>query len=223
MVSAENEAKEKLKVLRMHNGGEYSSKAMQDFLKSRGIQHQRTVPHSSQQNYVSERLNRALLVMARALKADSELPEYLWAEAISAACYIKNRHPTSSLKDNQVPCEWWYRRVHNVDYLRIFGCTAYVHINDLERQKLDTKSEKMICMGYQFGTKGYRVYDPKRQEVFVRRNVIFHERSTAKTVEIDLTENPTCTRDEKYPSYQESEMELLKAKEKLIPRRQPSE
>ena len=84
------------------------------------------------------------------------------------------------------------------------------------------KSEKMIFVGYQFGTTGYRVYDPKRQKVCVRRNVIFHERCTAKTVELDLTENPTCTRDEESASYQESEMELVKVKGKIIPRRQPS-
>ena len=223
VISAENETEEKVKVLRTDNGGEYLSKAMQDFLKSRGIQHQRTVPHSPQQNGVSERLNRTLLEMARAMMADSELPKYLWAEAISAACYIKNRLPTSSLKDNRTPYECWYGRAPNVGHLRIFGCTAYVHINDQERQKLDMKSEKMIFVGYQFGTKGYRVYDPKKQKVFVRRNVIFDEGSTAKTVELDLTENPTCTRDEESASNQESEMELVKVKGKVIPRRQPSE
>ena len=92
---------------------------MQDFLKSRGIQHQRTVPYSPQQYGASERLNRALLEMARAMMADSELPKYLWEEAISAACYIKNRLPTSSLKDNQTPYECWYGLAPNVDHLRI--------------------------------------------------------------------------------------------------------
>ena len=133
MASAENETEEKIKILRTDNGGEYISKAMQDFLKSREIQHQRTVPHSPQQNDVSERLNRTLLEMARAMMADSELPKYLWAEAISEACYIKNRLPTSSLKDNQTPYECWYGRAPNVEHLRIFGCTAYVHISDQER------------------------------------------------------------------------------------------
>ena len=37
---------------------------------------------------VSERLNRTLLEMARAMMADSEFPKHLWAEAMSAACYI---------------------------------------------------------------------------------------------------------------------------------------
>ena len=81
------------------------------------------------------------------------------------------------------------------------------------------KSEKMIFVG----TKGYRVYDPKKQKVFVHRNIIYDESNTANTVELDLTESPTCTRDEESASYQESEMELIKVKGKLIPRRQHSE
>ena len=111
---------------------------------------------------------------------DSELPNYLGVEAISAACYIKNRLPTSSLKDNQKLYECWYGRVPNVEHLRVFGCTAFVHINDHERQKLNMKSEKMIFVGYQFGTKGYRGYDPKKQKVLVRRDATFDGRSTAK-------------------------------------------
>ena len=106
MVSAENETEEKIKILRMENEGEYMSKAMQDFLKSRGIPHQRTVPNSPQQDDVSERLNRTLLEMARAMIVDPELTKYIWAEAISAACYIKSRLPTSSLKDNQTVYEY---------------------------------------------------------------------------------------------------------------------
>ena len=222
VASAENETEEKIKILRTDNGGEYISNAMQNFLKSRGIQHQRTVPDSPQQNGVSERLNRTLLEMARAMMADSELPKCLWAEAISAACYVKNRLPTSCLKDNQTPYECWYGRAPNVEHLRIFGCTAYVHVNDQARQKLDMKSEKMIFVGYQFGTKGYRVYDPKKQKIFVRRNVIFDERNPVNTVEFDLTESSSCTKDEESASYQDSS-ELVKVKGKLMPARQPSE
>ena len=41
--------------------------------------------------------------------------------------YILNRIPTSSL-DGIIPFEAWYEERPNVNYFRVFGCLAYVHI-----------------------------------------------------------------------------------------------
>ena len=46
----------KLKVLRSDNGGEYTSSQFQDYLKSEGVKHERTIPKTPQQNSVAERL-----------------------------------------------------------------------------------------------------------------------------------------------------------------------
>ena len=43
------------------NGGEYLTKEFVDYLKSRGIQHELTVPYSPEQNGVAERMNRTLV------------------------------------------------------------------------------------------------------------------------------------------------------------------
>ncbi|GBN77588.1 Retrovirus-related Pol polyprotein from transposon TNT 1-94 [Araneus ventricosus] len=63
-----------LKVLRSDNGGEYSGKEIEDFLKEQGIVHQLTVPYSPQQNGVSERKNRTLIEMTRCLLSEENLP-----------------------------------------------------------------------------------------------------------------------------------------------------
>lgn len=50
-----------------------------------------TVAYTAQQNGTAERRNRTFLDMARYMPIDSRLPTYFWTEAISTACYIRNR------------------------------------------------------------------------------------------------------------------------------------
>ena len=47
--------------LRTDNGGEYLTNEFMDYLKSRGIQHELTVPYSPEQNGVAERMNCTLM------------------------------------------------------------------------------------------------------------------------------------------------------------------
>ncbi len=84
----ENEFDTKIKCLRTDNGGEYTSKAFEDFLKSKGIKHELTVPYTPQQNGVSERMNRTLQDMARTQLAHAKLPRIFWAKAVNTATYI---------------------------------------------------------------------------------------------------------------------------------------
>ena len=49
---------ERVGTLRSDNGGEYLSTEFRQYLKSAGIHHELTVPHSPQQNDVAERMNR---------------------------------------------------------------------------------------------------------------------------------------------------------------------
>ena len=165
----------KLKVLRSDNGGEYTSTKFQDYLKSEGISHQRTVPKTPEQNGVAERMNRTLVETIRSMLVDAKLPHKFWAEALSTAVYLKNRSPTKALK-NMTPYEAWTKEKPKVEHLRVFGCDAYAHVAKDERQKLDSKSRKCIFLGYGTETKGYRLYDPSRLKVFFSRDVRFNER-----------------------------------------------
>ncbi|MCO5559949.1 hypothetical protein L7F22_013553 [Adiantum nelumboides] len=56
-----------VQTLRSDNGGEYISKAFQQFCRDEGIQQQFTIPYTPQQNGVSERKNRTLVQAARAM------------------------------------------------------------------------------------------------------------------------------------------------------------
>jgi transposase InsO family protein len=63
----ENLTNNKIKTLRIDNGGEYTSKEFVSFCKSEGIRREVTVPHNPQQNGVAERKNRSIEETVKAL------------------------------------------------------------------------------------------------------------------------------------------------------------
>ena len=71
--------------------------------------------------------------------------------------------------------EVWYGKQPDVSHLRVFGCTAYAHVPDAQRNKLDKKSQKYRFVGYSNESKGYRLLEEKSSKVFIRRDVIFNE------------------------------------------------
>ena len=153
---AEKSSGKRLKTIRSDNGGEYTSKKFEAYLKSEGIRHEYTIPKTPEQNGVAERLNRTLVESSRSMLLDANLPQRFWAEAVSTATYLRNRCPTRAV-EGKTPYEAWHGTKPRVDHLRVFGCTAYAHIPKSERGKFDSKARKCILLGYGSNTKGYRL------------------------------------------------------------------
>ena len=101
-------------------------------------------------------MNRTLVETVWSILADSRLPHKFWAEALSTAAYLINRSPTKTL-DGKTPFQAWYGKKPNVSHLRVFGCSAYIHIPKDERKKLDPKAKKCIFLGYGTSRKGYQL------------------------------------------------------------------
>ena len=171
-----NDCSQKINSLQSDNGGEYLSQEFESYLKSKGIHHELTVPHSPEQNGVAERMNRTLMESARSMMAHAGLPERFWAEAVECAAYIRNRMPTTAIKGNKVPMEVWSGKKADVSHLKVFGCIAYAHIPDALRNKLDDKAVKFRFVGYSTQSMGYRLLDEKTSRVYTRRDVIFNEK-----------------------------------------------
>lgn len=111
----EKQTKHKLKMLRTDNGGEYTSKKFEQYLRSEGICHEKMVPITPEQNRVSKRLNRTPIEAARWMLLDASLSKVYWAEAViqNTAEYVKNRSPTKVLQ-GKTPFEAWYGKKPNV-------------------------------------------------------------------------------------------------------------
>ncbi len=80
------------------------------------------VPHSPEENGVSERLNRTICKSAQAMLKDSDLNSHLWSKAIKTAVYIKNRSFTQVL--NMTLYEAWTGNVPDLSSLYIFDIIA---------------------------------------------------------------------------------------------------
>ena len=122
-----------IKVLRSENGGEYMSKKFSDFLAQKGIIRQLTIPRTSEQNGVAEKLNRTIQESARSMLKTAGLSDSFWAEAVLTAVVPRNRSPTVVVKD-VTPHEAFTGSKPDVANLKVFGCDAYMHIPQKIRQ-----------------------------------------------------------------------------------------
>lgn len=62
--------------------------------------------------------------------------------------------------------------------LKIFGCTAYVHLPSQFQSKLDSRAEKCVFIGYAPNKKGYKCYNPTTKKTHVSMDVIFFLENT---------------------------------------------
>ena len=88
--------------------------------------------------------------------------------------YVLNRAPTHSL-EGVTPYEAWHGRKPVVHHLRMFGCTVHVKRVGPGITKLSDRSTPMGFIGYEEGSKAYRVYNPASKKVQVTRDVVFEE------------------------------------------------
>ena len=85
---------------------EFCSEEFEEYLKDAGIIHQKTNVNTTQQNSLSERMNRSLVEKAICRIFDAGLHKKFWTEAINTYVYLKNRSVVTGLKDI-TPYEVW--------------------------------------------------------------------------------------------------------------------
>lgn len=104
----------------------------------------------------------------------SGMEKKLWAEAAATAVKLMNICPSSSLGGDTPDFRWYGEFGSCYSHLRVFGCKAYAH---LRRSKLDARALKCVMLGYQPGTKGYRLWcvEPGNHKIIVSRDVVFSE------------------------------------------------
>jgi hypothetical protein len=88
----------------------------------------------------------------------------------------------STLVD-KTPHDAWDGKRTSIVHLRVFGFDAFVEIPRERRQKLDSKLEKYIFIGYKVGVKGYKLWKPATKTRVYSRDVIFRE--VGSTFEIE--------------------------------------
>ena len=79
-----------IKRLCSDQGGEYLSTTFDDHLAKSGTLRSLTVHNTPKYNGVSEQLNCTLLEKVQAMLHASQLPKFLWGEAVKHVVYLKN-------------------------------------------------------------------------------------------------------------------------------------
>ncbi|MFS7952562.1 putative RNA-directed DNA polymerase [Helianthus anomalus] len=128
------------------------------FVRASGIVNQYTMPGTPQQNGVAERRNRTLMNMVRSMLANTNLPLFLWTEALKAAVHILNRVPSKSV--SKTPYELWTGRKPSLKYMKVWGCIVEAKLYNPFLRKLDPKTVTCFFIGYPENSKGYRFYCP---------------------------------------------------------------
>ena len=160
------------------------SSALRNFLSKNGIEHQKTVPHTPQQNGRAEHFNCTLLDKSEVMQQHACLPPTVWQDAIKTSLHIYNQQPMCRLNWYS-PIQLWNGIKPDVSYFRTFGCRVYVFIpKDRRANKPAPKSEDMMFIGYEPGTKGYRFWSK------IRRTVVI-----SSTATFDKFDFPNCPRE----------------------------
>uniref|UniRef100_A0ACD5VA56 Uncharacterized protein n=1 Tax=Avena sativa TaxID=4498 RepID=A0ACD5VA56_AVESA len=170
-VMVEKQTEKKVKVLRTDNGMEFCSNEFEEFCSNDGMIRHHTIPYTPQQNGVAERMNRTIISRARCMLSNAGMHRRFWAEAANTACYLINRSPSIPL-EKKTPIEVWSGSPADYSQLRVFGCTAYAHVDN---GKLEPRAVKCIFLGYGSGVKAYKLWNPETKRILLSRNVVFNE------------------------------------------------
>ncbi|SOV06148.1 uncharacterized protein UDID_19416 [Ustilago sp. UG-2017a] len=149
----------KLKTLRSDNGGEWCSIAAEDWQTQEGFKWQKSVLGISIQNGRVERAIREL-----------------WPHAITAAAHVMNLTPSAT---KTIPHEAFYgTTAHKLaQQLRVFGCLAWVHVQQKDQQgKYGARAKPAIMIGYDDEHKAWKFCNPD-QPVSIQwsNSATFHE------------------------------------------------
>ncbi|KAJ9516547.1 hypothetical protein QJQ45_015104, partial [Haematococcus lacustris] len=161
------------KAIRTDNGTEYVNSRMKEYCASKGIVHQHSAPYSPQQNGAAERLNRTIFEKARSIIHSADISLSFWAHAVKFANHVRCLLPVSG--QPLTPWEAFYGVKPDLSGLRVFGCRVWLHIPDHQRSKLQAKSVEGLFIGYEPGSKAYRVLVNGRETC--SKDIVFDELS----------------------------------------------
>ena len=131
------------------------------FLQEHGIVAQHTMSGSSDQNGVAERRNRTSVDMVRSMLSNSNLPKFLWTDALKTAVYILNCVPTKVFP--KTPFKLWKNWKPSLRHMRVWGCPSEVRIYNPHEKKLDPRTLSCFFIGYVETSKDYRFYCPSQR------------------------------------------------------------
>jgi hypothetical protein len=106
---------------------------------------------------------------------EAGLPPSFWYWALGTQTKVGNCLPTTSLP-GETPYEAWYKKKPDLGDVRVFGCTASVHVQRDKRKAFEPHMEKCVYLGHAPGYKGWRFYNPTTKKFIISERAEFDER-----------------------------------------------
>nr|GFC88575.1 retrovirus-related Pol polyprotein from transposon TNT 1-94 [Tanacetum cinerariifolium] len=128
------------------------------------------------QNGVVERRNWTLVEATRTMLIFSRVSLFLWAEAITTACFTQNRS-IIHCRFNKTPYELINGRKRDISFLHVFGALCYPKNDRKDIGKLGEKGDIGFFIGYSANSCAYRVYNRRTKKIMETMNVSFDELS----------------------------------------------
>ncbi|KAG5879695.1 hypothetical protein JTB14_006480 [Gonioctena quinquepunctata] len=138
--------------------------------------------------------------MVRCMFIGASLSKTYWGGAVMTANHQENSVPTKAT-DN-IPFEIWNGMKGTVSHLKVFGSTGFAHSPKKKRQKLCEKAKKYRLVGYENGSRAYRLLDESTGRISIGGDVkiledyhrCYHQSKTIENIRND--HEPQKTDDE---------------------------
>jgi len=103
-----------------------------------------------------ERTIGCLFDTVRALLQQAKQSPSFWPLAMYHAVYLRNRLPTKAL-GGRVPMQQLTGSMPDLTHLRMYGCKAFVKVDDAARKSLDSKAREAVYIGHSDLSNSFRV------------------------------------------------------------------
>lgn len=160
----ENQTGSKIRIFHSDNAREYKSLDFQNLHSEKGVKGTYSAPYTPHQNGIAERFNRTIMEKVRAMLLEARLPKMYWGEALSAALYLYNRTPNSSI-GFKTPYEAKTGEKPDISNIRIWGSIAYRVMPKEGQKKLANRAKRYILVGYNSGQ--YKLADPDTRKTII--------------------------------------------------------
>ena len=158
-----------VKILVSDGGGEYISAEFDVFLKENGIDHAKTPPNTPERNGLSERLNKILMDLVRAMLKHRHMPLRYWGLAVQYAAYIINRTPKNSNEMSRL--EMVFGRKPSFKKILEFGIPVMYHNHDPHIKKLHDRAFEGMFVGFWEEDHTYKILDIATNSLISTRTI----------------------------------------------------
>jgi len=151
------------------NGGEYIGADFQNFLKEKGMIHQKSPPNTPQRAGRSERLNKILFDGARAMLAARKMPRDFWGAAVRN--FVRIYNCTTKDGEEKSRYEKFFGKKPNLKHCLPFGCPVMVHNHDPHIKKLDDRAFQGIYIGFNEDNHNYQIWLLEEKKMIESRSI----------------------------------------------------